>query len=72
MAKKTFGFIAKDLAALGYEPVPIIRGEKRPAVDKWQAGGWEEHTQQFETNYTGLLTRFNPGVDIDVSDEELV
>lgn len=72
MAKKTFGFIAKNLAAMGYEPVPIIRGEKRPAVDKWQAGGWEMHTQQFETNYTGLLTRFNPGVDIDVSDEELV
>jgi hypothetical protein len=72
MAKKTFGFIAKNLAALGYEPVPIIRGEKRPAVDKWQAGGWEEHSQQYETNYTGLLTRFNPGVDIDVSDDELV
>jgi hypothetical protein len=72
MAKKTFGFIAKNLAALGYEPVPIIRGEKRPAVDKWQAGGWEEHAQQYETNYTGLLTRFNPGVDIDVSDDELV
>lgn len=72
MAKKTFGFIAQDLANLGYEPVPIIRGEKRPAVDKWQAGGWEAHSQQFETNYTGLLTRFNPGVDIDVSDEELV
>ena len=72
MAKKTFGFIAKNLAAMGYEPVPIIRGEKRPAVDKWQVGGWHEHTEQYETNYTGLLTRFNPGVDIDVSDEELV
>ena len=72
MAKKTFGFIAQNLADLGYEPVPIIRGEKRPAVDKWQAGGWEAHSQQYETNYTGLLTRFNPGVDIDVSDEELV
>lgn len=72
MAKKTFGFIAKNLATMGYEPVPIIRGEKRPAVDKWQAGGWEKHADQYETNYTGLLTRFNPGVDIDVSDEELV
>jgi hypothetical protein len=72
MAKKTFGFIAKNLAAMGYEPVPIIRGEKRPAVDKWQDGGWHEHSQQYETNYTGLLTRYNPGVDIDVSDEELV
>jgi hypothetical protein len=72
MAKKTFGFIAQNLADLGYEPVPIIRGEKRPAVDKWQAGGWEAHSQQYETNYTGLLTRFNPGVDIDVSDDELV
>ena len=72
MAKKTFGFIAKNLAAMGYEPVPIIRGEKRPAVDKWQGGGWEAHAAQYETNYTGLLPRFNPGVDIDVSDEELV
>lgn len=72
MAKKTFGFIAKNLAAMGYEPVPIIRGEKRPAVDKWQAGGWEAHAGQYETNYTGLLTRFTPAVDIDVSDEELV
>jgi hypothetical protein len=72
MAKKTFGFIAQNLADLGYEPVPIIRGEKRPAVDKWQAGGWEAHSQQYETNYTGLLTRYNPGVDIDVSDDELV
>ena len=72
MAKKTFGFIAKNLAAMGYEPVPIIRGEKRPAVEKWQAGGWHEHAAQYETNYTGLLTRYNPGVDIDVSDEELV
>jgi hypothetical protein len=41
-------------------------------VDKWQAGGWEQHSQQYETNYTGLLTRYNPGVDIDVSDDELV
>lgn len=72
MAKKTFGFIAKNLAAMGYEPVPIIRGEKRPAVDKWQAGGWEAHAAQYETNYTGLLTRFTPAVDIDVSDEQLV
>lgn len=72
MSKKTFGYIAKQLAAKGYEPVPIIRGEKRPAPDKWQQGGWENHAQQYEKNFTGLLTRYLPAVDIDVSDPELV
>jgi hypothetical protein len=72
MSKKTFGHIAKKLASNGYEPVPIIRGEKRPAPSAWQQGGWEDHTEQYEKNFTGLLTRHNPSVDIDVSDDELV
>jgi hypothetical protein len=72
MSKKTFGAVAERLASNGYEPVPIIRGEKRPASDRWQDGGFERQTSQYEKNFTGLLTRFTPGVDIDVSDPELV
>ena len=72
MSKKTFGHIAQRLAALGYEPVPIIRGEKRPAADGWQAGGWEAKAQDYERCFTGFLTRHTPSVDIDVSDEPLV
>jgi hypothetical protein len=72
MSKKTFGAVAQRLASNGYEPVPIIRGEKRPASDRWQDGGFETQTSQYEKNFTGLLTRFTPGVDIDVSDSELV
>jgi len=70
--KRAFGHIAQQLAANGYEPVPIIRGEKRPAVDKWQQGGWENQTANFMSSFTGLLTRNNPAVDIDVSDPVLV
>lgn len=72
MSKKTFGFIAKQLADNGYEPVPIIRGEKRPAPSEWQQGGWENHTDKYEKNFTGLLTRYLPAIDIDVSDPDVV
>lgn len=68
----TFGQIATTLAKNGFEPVPIIRGEKRPAPKGWESGGWHEHADKFQDNYTGLLTRNNPSVDIDVSDPELV
>lgn len=69
---QTFGSIAQQLADNGYEPVPIIRGQKRPAPDKWQDGGWEDQSWLYETNYTGILTRHTPGIDIDISDPELV
>ena len=72
MTEQTFGDIAQLLADNGYEPVPIIRGEKRPAPAKWQQGGWQAHTSQYSENYTGILTRHNPCVDIDVSHAGLV
>lgn len=72
MTDQTFGDIAQLLADKGYEPVPIIRGEKRPAPAKWQQGGWQAHTSQYSENYTGILTRHTPCVDIDVSHEGLV
>lgn len=70
--EQTFGNIAQALAKQGYEPVPIIRGEKRPAPAKWQQGGWEAYSSQYSENYTGILTRHTPGVDIDVSHAGLV
>ena len=70
--EQTFGHIAQALADNGYEPVPIIRGQKRPAPAKWQQGGWEAHADEYSANYTGILTRHTPGVDIDVSDAGLV
>jgi hypothetical protein len=72
MTEQTFGDIAQLLADKGYEPVPIIRGEKRPAPAKWQQGGWQAHASQYSENYTGILTRHNPCVDIDVSHAGLV
>ncbi len=72
MTEQTFGDIAQLLADKGYEPVPIIRGEKRPAPAKWQQGGWQGHASQYSENYTGILTRHNPCVDIDVSHAGLV
>ena len=70
--RKTFGAIAQRLADKGYEPVPIVRGEKRPAPAAWQQGGWEAHSEKYDKNFTGILTRYTPGVDCDVSDDELV
>jgi putative DNA primase/helicase len=69
---QTFGTVAAQLAANGYEPVPIIPGEKRPVPDHWQAGGWESKIDQYYNSYTGILTRHTPGIDIDVSDPSLV
>ena len=68
----TFGTIAPTLAANGYEPVPIIRGEKRPSAEAWQAGGFAERAREFSRDYTGILTADTPCIDIDVSDAALV
>jgi putative DNA primase/helicase len=68
----TFGRIAQPLAAAGYEPVPIIPGTKRPRCTEWQRGGLATRAQEFANDYTGLLTRNCPGIDIDVSDFQLV
>ena len=63
------------LRASGFVPVPVIG--KRPVMDGWQRlGGATEHevrrwtrTRSAETN-TGILTRLNPAVDLDIHDEE--
>lgn len=67
-----FGDLAPRLAANGFEPVPVIPGEKRPRPPEWQRGGFAERAAEFSRDYTGILTRWTPAVDIDVSDPELV
>src|SRR5262249_32217976 len=59
---------------LGYEPIPIISGRKRPALD-----GWQEVKLNLDTIRTwgdarpgelstGIRTRFTPSFDIDIRD----
>ncbi len=67
-----FGDLAPLLADRGYEPVPIIPGEKRPRPKGWEQGGFAKRVADYPRDYVGLLTRDTPAVDIDVSDETLV
>lgn len=69
---KTFGTLAPELAMRGFDPVPIIPGQKRPRPSAWQQGGFSQHAAQFAGDYTGILTVDCPAVDIDVSDAALV
>lgn len=72
MTVDTFGILAPKLAANGYEPVPIIPGQKRPRPADWQHGGFAGRTAEFHRDFTGILTADCPAVDIDISDENLV
>lgn len=67
-----FGTLAPRLAAQGFEPVPIIPGRKWPRPKAWDQGGWAERAGEFGDDFTGILARSTPGIDIDVSDPELV
>ena len=69
---KTFGELAPVLAKMGYEPLPIVPGTKRPQPKNWPDGGFAEKSTAFANHYTGILTKLCPSVDIDVSNEELV
>jgi hypothetical protein len=62
---------------LNYEPIPVISGRKRPALD-----GWQEVKLNFDTIRTwgdarpgelstGVRTRFTPGFDIDIHDAKM-
>lgn len=68
----TFGTIAPTLADNGYDVVPIKPGTKEPRPAEWTRGGFAAQARQFARDYTGILTRDNPAVDIDVSDADLV
>lgn len=67
-----FGEAAPLLAAQGYDVVPIKPGTKAPRPTQWQHGGFAAHAALYATDYTGILTRDTPAVDIDISDAELV
>ena len=59
---------------LGYEPIPILSGRKRPLLDNWSgipidleaAGAWA-NDRPGELS-TGIRTRYTPGFDIDIYD----
>jgi hypothetical protein len=62
---------------LGYEPIPVISGRKRPALD-----GWQEVKLNLDTIRTwgdarpgelstGIRTRFAPSFDIDIRDADM-
>lgn len=69
---RRFGELAPILAQMGYDSVPILPGTKRPRPKNWQDGGFVEKSADFAADYTGILTKHCPAIDIDVSDEHLV
>src|SRR5262245_13549528 len=62
---------------LGYEPIPVLSGRKRPALDGWQdikldintVGAWVNN-RPGELS-TGIRTRYTPGFDIDIRDQDV-
>ncbi|MFL6833444.1 MAG: AAA family ATPase [Xanthobacteraceae bacterium] len=69
------------LAKLGYEPVPIVSGRKRPAMNGWQEirivlSHDEDTIAPWADAYpgalsTGIRTRYTPGFDIDIRDQNV-
>jgi putative DNA primase/helicase len=59
---------------LGYEPIPVISGRKRPALNNWRdtkldidmVRAWAE-ARPGELS-TGIRTKYTPGFDIDIRD----
>lgn len=66
-----------QIAGNGYEVIPIIPGEKRPAGKNWQKlAGTVEGVRDYIADGKGdhgigIKARFCPSVDIDVVDEEM-
>src|SRR3546814_7036068 len=62
------------IAENGYEVIPIIPGEKRPAGKRWQKfDGSPEGVQDYLADGkgdhgVGIKSRYAPGVDIDILD----
>lgn len=73
---ETYGALAGKLLDTGYEPVPILPGAKRPAVNRWstvtvdgrQVDAW---SAAYPDCGVGLRTGQLVGVDIDVLDDDL-
>jgi len=71
--KASFGVIAPFLAEYGYHPIPIIPGDKRPAIDEWQTPRpVEAYLPRYARYWTGILTATCPAIDLDIRDKELV
>src|SRR5262245_50777960 len=66
---------------LGYEPIPILSGRKRPAINGWQdvrvtIPPDEDVITPWAESYpgalsTGIRTRYTPGFDIDIRDQDV-
>src|SRR5260370_38512520 len=62
---------------LGYEPIPVLSGRKRPAIDGWQDIALKINTISAWANNrpgelsTGIRTRRTPGFDIDILDADV-
>jgi putative DNA primase/helicase len=69
------------LVKLGFEPIPVMSGRKRPAIGGWQkvriAISHDEDTvSPWADQYpgalsTGIRTAFTPGFDIDIRDQDV-
>src|SRR6516162_6340165 len=69
------------LLKLGYEPIPVISGRKRPAINGWQEVRItippdEDVITPWADMYpgalsTGIRTRYTPGFDIDIKDQNV-
>jgi hypothetical protein len=74
---------ARRIAAvkLGYEPIPIVSGRKKPAMNGWTdvhitIPPDEDIITPWTDTYpnalsTGIRTRFTPGIDIDIRDAKV-
>jgi putative DNA primase/helicase len=62
---------------LGYEPIPVLSGRKRPKLDGWQEADLNINTVSAWANArpaelsTGIRTRHTPGFDIDIRDQDV-
>ena len=62
---------------LGYEPIPILSGRKRPLLDNWSEIPIDLQTASAWANdrpgelSTGIRTRYTPGFDIDIRDQDM-
>lgn len=77
MAVQTLETVGLDLVRAGYEPIPIVPGEKQPDLPNWsmveideaRVGGWCERMRG--QNYVGLRCGVVIGIDIDVDNDEV-
>lgn len=71
-----FADLAPKLFKLGYEVIPIAKGEKRPGFDGWQEVAITPQQitawcKEFPNGNVGIRTKHTPAIDIDVLDEKM-